>query len=125
MGIILGRSAQQKVAGTTADHSLLFSVTREDPLWLYHGNAKLEGFLILNSGTGDYATCRARATRCCSGSGTDKVGSVDLNLVAPFGTHLSKSCLGVLEHDIVFDRSETDGDTRSVGHGVRTDAEEI
>ena len=127
MGIILSRfdKCKPKVAGSKVEDSLLFGVTRQDPLWLDYGDAELESLLVLNSGTCDSTARRAHGARSSSGSGAYKVGGVYLDLVAPFCTHLPKRHLRVLKQDLVFNRSEADGDARSVGHGVRAHAEEI
>ena len=125
MGIILSPVDQHKhqVVELKVEDSLLFGVTREDPLWLDHGDAELESLLVLNSGTSDRTARRAHGARSRSRSGAHKVGSVYLDLVAPFRTHLPERRLRVLEEDFVFNRSEADGDARSVGHGVRAHAE--
>lgn len=50
---------------------------------------------------------------------------IDLDLVAPLGTHLAEGHLRVLEQHVVFHCSKANGNTRGVGHGVSTYAKQV
>ena len=100
-------------------------MTGEDPLWLNHGYAELKRFLVLDSGAGDYAARRLCAARRCSGSSTDEMGGVNLDLVAPFCAHVPESHLRVLKQDFILDCPEADGYARGVSHGVCTHTKKV
>ena len=100
-------------------------MTCKDPLGLYNGYTKLKSFLIFDTRPGHNGVAGMRGAGCRCGGRADEVGGVNLNLVAPLRTHLSKGHLRVLKQDVVFYRAEADGYSRGVCHGVCTNAQYI
>ena len=100
-------------------------MTRENPLGLNDGYAELERLQVLHTGTIDDVIASGRALGRRGEGRADEVSCVNLDLVAPFGSHLAKSHLSGLEHDFVLHGAEADRNTRGVGHGMGVDAKEI
>lgn len=89
------------------------------------GYTQLQRLLVFNSWrTGDTARSlrSARRRRRC---GADEVRCIDLDLVAPFRTHLTQSELRILQQDGILYVTEANGDTRSVSHSMRAHAENV
>lgn len=100
-------------------------MTRQDPLGLNNRYAQLQRLLVFDARACDDAVGGIRPAGSGSGSCADEVGGINLNLVAPLCTHLAERDLRVFEQDLVFYRSETDGDAGGVSHCVRADVKEI
>ena len=127
MGTILsgGQEGSEKSNEISRANVLLFRVTGEDPSRLNNRDTHLKCLLILNTWCTRDTTSRLRTRGRRRRGRAHEVGRVDLDAVAPARAHLAERDLGVFEEDIVFDRPETYGDAGGIGHGMRTDAEEV
>lgn len=89
------------------------------------GNAELKRTLVLDA----WSTTRVACYLCTRGrsgrGGTDKMCSINLNLVAPFRFHFPQCRLGVLKQNRILNVSKADRDTRGVCHRVCTHAKDI